>query len=38
MPYPPSNLWANSIQERIHQVSGNLVRKYNLQEIYVYDA
>ena len=34
----PGNPQANKTIERIHQVLGNLVRTYNLQETYVDDA
>ena len=37
-PDSPGNPQADATIERIHQVLGNLVRTYNLQEIYVDDA
>ena len=37
-PESPGNIQVNATIERIHQVLGNLVRTYNLQEIYVDDA
>ena len=37
-PAPPGNPQANTILERIHQVLGNLVRTYNIQEVYIVDA
>ena len=37
-PSPPGNSQANANIERIHQVLGNLVHTYNLQETYVDDA
>ena len=37
-PYSRRNLQVNAIIETIHQVLGNLLRTYNLQEIYVDDA
>ena len=37
-PVSPKNPQANAIIERLHQVFGNLVRTYNLQETYVEDA
>ena len=37
-PASPRNPHANEIIERIHQVLGNLVRTYNLQETYVDDT
>ena len=36
-PTSPGNPHVNATIERIHQVLGNLVRTYNLQETYVYD-
>ena len=37
-PYSSGNQQANATIERIHQVSGNLIRKFNLHDIYVDDA
>ena len=37
-PAPTGNPQANTTIERIHQVLGNIVRSYNLQETYIYDA
>ena len=37
-PDSPGKPQANTIIERIHQVLGNLVQTYNIQEIYVDDA
>ena len=37
-PDSPRNPHVNATIERIHQVLGNLVRTYNLQETYVDDA
>ena len=37
-PASPRNPQANETIDRIHQVLGNLVRTYNLQETYVDDA
>ena len=37
-PTSPGNPQANAIIERIHQVLGDLVRTYNLQETYIDDA
>ena len=37
-PDSPGNPQENTTIERIHQVLGNLVLKYNIQEMYVYDA
>ena len=36
--YSPGNPQSNATIERLHQVLGNLVRTYNLQETYVDDA
>ena len=36
--YSPRNPQADATIERLHQVLGNLVRIYNLQETYVNDA
>ena len=37
-PASSGNLQAKTIIERIHQVLGNLVHTYNIQEPYVYDT
>ena len=37
-PVSPGNSHANTIIKIIHQVLGNLVRTYNLQETYIDDA
>ena len=37
-PASPGNPQVNETMERIHQILGNLVRTYNLQETCVYDA